>query len=71
VLTDGSTVRLPERGWYVAGSGVNMENHGCPPTHPVAPPPEQDLARDRDAQLERAVEVLLAQLPADESLLPW
>jgi len=71
VLTDGSTVRLPERGWYVAGSGVNMENHGCPPTHVVAQPPEQDLAKDRDAQLERAVEVLLAQLPADEALLPW
>ncbi|MBI4916336.1 MAG: PD40 domain-containing protein [Acidobacteria bacterium] len=71
VLTDGSTVRLPERGWHVAGSGVNMENHGCPPTHVVAQPPEQDLARDRDAQLERAIEVLLARLPADESLLPW
>ncbi len=70
-LADGSWVRLPERGWFAADSGVPMENHGCPPDHLVAQPPEQDLAKDRDAQLEKAVEVLLAELPADPARLPW
>lgn len=70
-LTDGSFVRLPGRGWYVAGSGINMENNGCPPDVLVAQPPEQDLTADADDQLARAAEVLLAELPADPSLLPW
>jgi len=70
-LTDGSFVRLPGRGWYVAGSGINMENNGCPPDVLVPQPPEQDLTADADTQLARAVEVLLAELPEDPSLLPW
>ncbi len=70
-LVDGSFVRLPRRGWYVAGSDVNMEHHGCPPDVLVPQPPEQDLSADADAQLERAVEVLLSDLPADPSALPW
>jgi tricorn protease len=70
-LVDGSHVRLPERGWYVAGSGRNEENHGAVPDVLVAQPPQDDLAADRDTQLARAVEVLLSQLPADPSTLPW
>lgn len=70
-LVDGSFVRLPFRGWYVAGSGINMERQGCEPDVLVEQPPYQDLDKERDAQLERAVEVLLAQLPGDPSQLPW
>ncbi len=70
-LTDGSFVRLPGRGWYVAGSGINQENNGCVPDVIVVQPPEQDFAADADAQLARAVEVLLAQLPASPDQLPW
>jgi len=70
-LVDGSLLRLPFRGWFVAGSGVNMERQGCEPDVLVVQPPEQDMAKDRDAQLEKAVEVLLAQLPSDPALLPW
>ncbi|HQF88325.1 MAG TPA: S41 family peptidase [Acidobacteriota bacterium] len=70
-LTDGSFVRLPGRGWYVAGSGTNQENNGCVPDVIVVQPPEQDFAADADAQLARAVEVLLAQLPASPDALPW
>lgn len=70
-LTDGSFVRLPGRGWYVAGSGINQENNGCVPDVIVVQPPEQDFAADADAQLARAVEVLLAQLPASPDALPW
>ncbi|HUK12076.1 MAG TPA: S41 family peptidase [Thermoanaerobaculaceae bacterium] len=70
-LTDGSIVRLPSRAWFVAGSDVDEENHGCVPDFVVEDPPEQDLAADSDAQLAKAVEVLLAQLPKDPSQLPW
>jgi hypothetical protein len=37
----------------------------------VFQPPEQDMAKDQDAQLAKAVEVLLAQLAPDPSQLPW
>ncbi|MGC8916832.1 MAG: S41 family peptidase [Thermoanaerobaculum sp.] len=70
-LVDGSFVRLPFRGWFVAGSGINMERQGCEPDVLVFQPPEQDMDKTRDAQLEKAVEVLLAQLPADPKDLPW
>lgn len=70
-LVDGSFVRLPFRGWYVAGSGINMERQGCEPDVVVFQPPQQDMDRENDAQLAKAVEVLLAQLPADPTDLPW
>jgi tricorn protease len=70
-LVDGSFVRLPGRGWYVADSGINEENHGVVPDVLVAQPPQDDLAADQDTQLAKAVEVLLSQLPADPSTLPW
>ncbi len=70
-LVDGSMVRLPGRGWYVAGSGINEENHAVVPDVVVEQPPQDDLAPDRDVQLARSVEVLLSQLPADPSALPW
>lgn len=70
-LSDGSIVRLPRRGWFVADSGINMENNGCPPDVLVPKPPHQDLSSVADDQLARAVEVLVAQLPDDPSMLPW
>lgn len=70
-LVDGSFVRLPFRGWYVAGSGINMERQGCEPDVVVFQPPQQDMDKENDAQLAKAVEVLLAQLPADPRQLPW
>ncbi len=70
-LADGSVVRLPERAWFVAGSNVDEENHGCVPDVDVEQPPGDDMSRDRDPQLEKAVEVLLHALPADPSRLPW
>jgi len=70
-LVDGSFLRLPFRGWYVASDGTNMEKQGCVPDVIVPKPPFQDLAKEEDAQLAKAVEVLLSQLPADPSQLPW
>lgn len=70
-LVDGSFVRLPGRGWFVAGKGVNEENHACVPDVVVAQPPQQDLSASEDAQLAKAVETLLAELPRDPADLPW
>jgi tricorn protease len=70
-LADGSTVRLPSRAWFVAGSNIDEENNGCAPDFVVQQPPEQDLSAETDAQLAKAVEVLLGQLPKDPSQLPW
>lgn len=68
---DGSTVRLPSRAWFVAGSNIDQENHGCVPDVMVEQTPQQDMSADNDAQLSRAVEVPLQPRPRDPSQLPW
>jgi tricorn protease len=55
-LADGSQIRTPGTGlWNV--SGQNLENYGVPPDVYVDNTPE-DFLKGRDAQLEKAVEVL-------------
>ncbi len=55
-LLDGSTIRTPATGlWNV--KGYNLENYGVPPDVAVDNTPADFLA-GRDAQLEKAVEVL-------------
>ncbi len=70
-LLNGAWVRLPLRGWYVAGTGVNMEHHGAVPDVIVAEPPAEDTSPDRDTQLARAVKVLLDDIPADPRRGAW
>ena len=60
-LVDGSVVRLPFRGWYVKGSGMNMENNGAEPDVIVENSPDAK-AKNEDEQLQKAVEVLLKQI---------
>ncbi|GAB4330732.1 MAG: S41 family peptidase [Calditrichia bacterium] len=60
-LIDGSSFRVPFRGWYVKGSGLNMENNGAVPDVIVKDQPG-DAAKKKDRQLEKAVEVLLQEL---------
>jgi tricorn protease len=61
-LLDGSTIRTPGSGvWTVTGE--NMENYGVPPDVYVDNTPA-DFVKGRDAQIEKAVEVLKAQLGA-------
>ena len=60
-LIDGSYFRIPFRGWYVAGTGQNMENGPAVPDYIVETQPE-DEARGMDRQLKKAVQVLLQQL---------
>lgn len=70
-LVDGTTVRMPFRGWYIAGNGSgkdrdmkdrDMEEFGAMPDFVVPQTPE-DESRGNDAQLAKAVEELLKKLP--------
>ena len=72
-MLNGAWVRLPTRGWYVAGTGVNMENNGAVPDVEIAQPPDQDRDRSdtEDDQLQRAVEVLLSDIPTDPRRDAW
>ena len=57
-----STVRTPQVGVYLADSKhTNMENYGVPPDVWVDNTPADFLA-GHDRQIEKAVEVLKAQL---------
>jgi tricorn protease len=59
-LMDGSTLRTPGSGlWNV--NGTNLENYGVPPDVYVDNTPE-DFLKGRDAQLEKAVEVLKEEM---------
>jgi tricorn protease len=59
-LMDGSSIRTPGSGlWNV--NGTNLENYGVPPDVYVDNTPE-DFLKGRDAQIEKAVEVLKEDL---------
>src|SRR5437667_10596611 len=63
-LIDGSTVRTPGVGVYLADpKKTNMENYGVQPDLRVDNSPEDNLA-GRDRQLESAVDELSKQLGA-------
>ena len=59
-LIDGTTLRLPFRGWYLP-DGTDMENHGAAPDIVVEQTPGDESA-DLDAQLKAAVDDLLRRL---------
>lgn len=61
-LVDGTSVRLPFRGWYLL-DGTDMENNGAMPDIRVVQTPEAEVAGE-DAQLEAAVRDLMERLPA-------
>jgi tricorn protease len=56
-IMDVGTLRTPFRGWYLRDNGEDMEMNGAVPDHIVWPQPGLG-AQGRDAQLEKAVEVL-------------
>jgi tricorn protease len=59
-LMDGSLIRTPGNGlWNI--SGQNLENYGVPPDVYVDNTPA-DFLKNRDAQLEKAVEVLKEEI---------
>jgi len=59
-LLDGSSFRVPGTGWFML-NGVNLENTPVEPDIYVENIPEQDGSSE-DAQLTRAIEVLLEQI---------
>jgi tricorn protease len=59
-LIDGSTFRIPRIGVFTM-KGVNMDKEGVVPDVLVEPHPDQ-LAKGIDAQLDKAVEVLLVEV---------
>jgi tricorn protease len=59
-LMDGSALRTPGSGLWNVG-GTNLENYGVPPDVYVDNTPD-DFLKGRDAQLEKAVEVLKEEL---------
>ncbi len=61
-LADGSTIRTPGSGVWTA-RGENMENFGVRPDIYIDNTPE-DFVKGRDAQIEKAVEVLKADIAA-------
>jgi len=59
-LLDGSTIRMPFRGWYLP-DGTDMENHGAVPDLQIPQTPEDEV-EEFDRQLKVAVEDLLRRL---------
>ncbi|MCM8527568.1 MAG: S41 family peptidase, partial [Lentisphaeraceae bacterium] len=51
------TLRIPFRGWYVSGTGEDMEMNGAEPDITIWPLPGE-LENGKDVQLEKAIEVL-------------
>ncbi len=63
-LIDGTSVRMPFRGWYLP-DGTDMEHNGAKPDIDVAQTPA-DEAAGRDEQLRAAVEELLERVEQTE-----
>ena len=59
-MRDGSRIVVSVQGWFTR-DGRNMEGWGVPPDFRV-PLTHADLYAGRDPQLDKAVEILLAQM---------
>ena len=62
-IMDVGFLRMPFRGWFLIDSGEDMERHGAEPDVIVWPVPG-DAAQGKDAQIEKAVDVLTADVKA-------
>lgn len=60
-LIDGTTVRMPFRGWYTLSNNMDMEERGAIPDLLVPQTPEAESAGE-DEQLQTAVQDLLDRL---------
>ncbi|OHB75023.1 MAG: hypothetical protein A2Z25_03890 [Planctomycetes bacterium RBG_16_55_9] len=65
-IMDVGFLRLPFRGWYVLGTGEDMELNGAIPDYVVWNEPG-DVPMGKDAQLDKAIEVLSKDVEAWES----
>jgi tricorn protease len=62
-IPEGGFLRLPFRGWYGVETGEDMELNGAAPDFEIWPLPG-DMPAGRDTQLDKAIEVLLADVKA-------
>jgi tricorn protease len=62
-VMDAGLLRLPTRGWFTINDGEDMEKNGALPHHVIWLEPS-NLPQGRDAQLEKALEVLRADVSA-------
>ncbi len=60
-LIDGSSFRVPFRGWYAIYSGLEEEGHGCIPDVVIWDEPG-DAAKGVDRQLAKSVQVLSSEI---------
>jgi tricorn protease len=65
-IMDAGVLRLPFRGWYVGNTGEDMELHGAVPDVEIWPEPGQ-FAAGKDVQLDKAIDVLRAEVKKWES----
>lgn len=63
-LLDGTTIRIPFRGWYLP-DGTDMENNGAVPDLMIPQTPESEVANE-DPQLKAAVDDLMKRLDEAE-----
>jgi tricorn protease len=63
-IMDLGLLRLPGRGWFTVNDGEDMELHGAVPDVILWPHPT-DHAKGLDVQLDKAVEVLAADVEAE------
>ncbi len=68
-LIDGTTIRMPFRGWYTLPGGVDMENNGAEPDVKVPLGPADEEAQ-RDPQLDAAIRATLDQIAAQPASQP-
>jgi tricorn protease len=61
VLMDGGSITAPNLAIWVPGEGWVVENEGVPPDIEVEQTPA-DVIAGRDPQLEKAIEVVMAEL---------
>ena len=62
-IMDVGMIRVPFRGWFVLGSGEDMELNGAVPDHILWPKPGQ-MPHGEDVQLMKAIDVLQADVRA-------
>ena len=60
-INDVGRLRVPFRGWFLINDGKDMELNGCIPNEVIWPKPKE-LPAGEDRQLDKAVEMLLAEI---------
>ncbi len=68
-FVDGGGVTVPDFGTYSVDGKWTVENHGVDPDVPVENAPDQVVA-GRDPQLEKAIELVMAQIKAKPPVTP-